>query len=133
MNARIAAFLTAVALAAADVSGPAGAAGQTAAYLLNTRQFDPASAGEYDVRLRLQIAPDGIVSGTFMNTEGRITSVTGSLTGTQIRLDLDAASPDLRRYFTGTFVDGKLDTTARHGLSRWVLEGRPPGRRTPAV
>jgi hypothetical protein len=62
-----------------------------------------------------------------MNTAGRITSVTGSLTGTQIRLDLDAESPELLRYFTGTFVDGKLDATARHGFGRWVLEGRPPG------
>jgi len=119
------AFLTALALTAAAGSGAAGAAGQTAAYLLNTRQFDPASGGEYDGRLRLRITPDGIVSGTFMTTEGRITTVTGSLTGMQIRLDLDADSPGLRRYFSGTFVDGKRDASARHGLGRWVLEGRP--------
>lgn len=99
-----------------------------ATLVLNTRQFDPQSAGEYDGRLRLHVASDGVVSGTFMNTEGGVSDVTGGLTGTKIWLDLAAGSASLRRYFTGTLVDGTLHATARHGPSTWILEGTPAQR-----
>ncbi len=118
--------LTAAAMLAATTGTATIARADTATSLvLKTRQFDRSSAGEYDGLLRLQIRPDGAISGTFMNTEGNIATVWGGLKGTAIWLDLAADSPSLRRYFTGTLIDGKLEASAPHGLDTWTLEGTP--------
>ena len=126
---RIQAALTAITLAAGLT--PAIALADTAvpgSYDLATRQTDLIAGGEYDGRLRIRVATDGIVDGTFMDTEGNISSVAGGLDGTKIWIDLRAGSPGTLRIFNGTFADGKLVVTASHGLHSWKLEGSPVAR-----
>jgi hypothetical protein len=106
MKARAIATLSVLALAAAIVPLPAlSASGNVVSYDLNTREVDLTSAGEYDGRLRMQIMPDGIVDGTFMNTEGQTSFITGGITGTKIWLELGNSSAIGRRTYNGTFVD----------------------------
>jgi hypothetical protein len=126
MNVRVRAILAAAALAAAIAPlGARAASGNIASLDLATRQYDPATAGQYEGRLRLRITPDGVVAGSFMNTEGSITTVIGGLTGTKIWIDLAAGSPGLQRLFRGTLTGGKLRATAPHGIDTWILEGTP--------
>jgi hypothetical protein len=128
MKARALAALAVLTLAAAIAPLPArAAAGPTLSYDLVTRETDAVSAGEYDGRMRLRISSDGIVSGTFMNTEGQVTDVTGGMTGTKIWIQIGNSSRiGQRNYFNGTFIDGKLTgqapTTGRH---IWSIEGTP--------
>jgi hypothetical protein len=126
MKTRAIAALSVLALTAAFAPLPTIAAGgDVASYDLATRQFDPLSAGEYDGRLRIRITANGIVGGTFMTTEGTLSSVSGGLNGTKIWLQLGERTP-IERTFQGTFVDGKLTATAMgHGLHSWTLEGTP--------
>jgi hypothetical protein len=129
MDMRAGFAAAAVALAAAIGPAPVPAATATPATLdLQTRQYDPMQAGEYDGRLRLRIGAGGTVSGWFMNTEGAITTVTGGIDGTTIWIDLAAGSPSLLRFFRGTLVEGKLQATAPHGIDTWILEGKPVAR-----
>jgi hypothetical protein len=79
-------------------------------------------AGEYDGRLRIRITPDGILNGSFMDTEGHISDVTGGLDGTKVWIDLGHASPG-QHYFNGTLIDGKLEAGATRGMHTWKLEG----------
>jgi hypothetical protein len=128
MMGRTLAMLAAVVLAAglAPTSVRAESA-SPAAYDLATRQTDVMSAGEYDGRLKIRIFADGIVTGTFWDTEGRFSPVSGGLDGIRIWLDLGLASPTGERLFTGTFENGKLVAGAQHrsGLRSWTLEGSP--------
>jgi hypothetical protein len=126
MNGRALAALAALTLTVGFV--PAAAFADThgmRSYILDTKQTDAVSAGEYDGRLRINIAPDGIVNGSFMNTEGGISSVVGGLDGTKIWLDLGHASPTPKHWFNGTFVDGKLEMSATEGRHAWTFEGTP--------
>jgi hypothetical protein len=126
MKTRAIAALAVLALTAAFAPLPTLAAdGNAVSYNLATRQFDPMTAGEYDGRLRLRITPDGIVSGTFLTSEGKLTGVSGGLSGTKIWLQLGDRGP-IGRIFEGTLVDGKLTASASgHGLHSWTLEGTP--------
>jgi hypothetical protein len=125
MNARVFAALSVLALTAAFVPLPTLADSNAVSYDLATRQFDPMSACEYDGRLRIRIAPDGIVNGTFMTSDGQLSSVTGGLQGTKIWLQTGTGGP-LGRIFNGTLINGKLTATASgHGLHSWTLEGAP--------
>jgi hypothetical protein len=127
MKARAIATLSILALAAAfapltalPVPAPA------ISYDLNTREYDPTTAGEYDGRLRLSISADGIVSGSFLNTEGQIYEVTGGMKGDTIWLLIGNGNRIQNHYFNGTLVDGKLLATAPgNGLHTWTLEGKP--------
>jgi hypothetical protein len=92
---------------------------------LTTRQFDVMSAGEFEGRLRMRITPDGIVAGTFMDSEGGLSSIIGGLDGTKIWIDLGNAAPTSQHLFNGTLIDGKLEAGAAHGLHTWTLEGTP--------
>jgi hypothetical protein len=128
MMRRAIAVLPALMLVAALAPTMAGAGAAPASYDLNTRQTDVMSAGEYDGRLKMRISADGIVSGTFWDTEGHVSSVSGGLDGTKLWIDIGNASPTGRRLFNGTLVDGKLTATAvaaTRGLHTWVLEGTP--------
>lgn len=127
MKARAIATLSVLALAAAIAPLPGlPAGGNVVSYDLKTREVDSMSAGEFDGRLRMNISPDGIVGGTFMNTEGRTALVTGGLDGTKIWLDLGASSAVGHRTYNGTLVDGKLEATAPgRSLHTWTLEGTP--------
>ncbi len=127
MKARAIATLAVLALTAAFAPLTALPASASAmSYDLTTREYSPESAGEYDGRLRLSISDDGIVSGTFMNTEGQIVQVTGGMTGTKIWLLIGNGSRIQNHYFNGTLVDGKLTATAPgNGLHTWTLEGKP--------
>ena len=117
MKARAIATLSVLALSTAFASLNAlPATGTTVSYDLATREYDMMSAGEYDGRLQLRITPDGIVSGTFMNTEGRISDVTGGLTGTKIWIRIGNSS---RRQAHGSPTE-RIDSS--------VGEGREPGR-----
>ncbi len=127
MKARSIATLALLALTAAFVplAGlPAPAPAMR--YDLNTREFDPNSAGEYDGRLRLSISADGIVWGSFMTTEGRLSQVTGGIKGEKIWLVIGNGNRLENHSFNGTFVDGRLLATAPgNGLHQWTLEGKP--------
>lgn len=126
MKARLTATLTALALAAAIAPLTTQAANGAAYYDLATRQFDAMRAGEYQSRMRIQISPDGIVSGTSMNSDGQVLNVIGGLTGTKIWLQIGDRGAYRQNTFQGTFVDGKLEATAQgHGLHTWTLEGTP--------
>jgi hypothetical protein len=123
MKARTIATLSVLALATAFApltAQPASAA--TTSYDLMTRQTDSQAAGEFDGRLRMYVADNGIVSGNFQESDGRLLQVSGGLTGQKIWLQLgDHGFP-----FTGTFVDGKLLATKQgRGLHTLTLEGSP--------
>jgi hypothetical protein len=126
MKARAIATLSVLALTAAFAPLTAlPAATPAMSYDLTTREYDPITAGEYDGRLRLAVYADGIVSGSFMTTEGRISEVTGGMKGDKIWFTIGDGS--LRNhYFNGTLVDGKLLAYAPgNGLHTWTLEGKP--------
>jgi hypothetical protein len=127
MKARAIATLSVLALTAA--LAPLTALPATApamSYVLNTRQYDPTTAGEYDGVLRLSISTDGIVSGSFMNTEGLISQVTGGMKGQKIWFLIGNGSRIQNHYFNGTLIDSKLLATAPgNGLHTWTLEGKP--------
>jgi hypothetical protein len=99
--------------------------GDSVSYDLATRQYDPSRGGEYTGRMRLRISPDGIVSGTFMNTEGRVSSVVGGLTGENVWFQIGNAPATRQATFNGTLIDGRLKATAPHGRDRWFFEGVP--------
>jgi hypothetical protein len=130
MMGRALAMLPALMLAAALAPATVRAESAPATYDLNTRQTDVMSAGEYDGRLKIRISADGIISGTFWDTEGRVSGVNGGLDGTKLWIDLGNASPTSQHLFTGTLVDGKLLASAQHdrGLHTWTLEGAPASR-----
>jgi hypothetical protein len=125
MKLRSMATLSVLALAAAIAPIPTLAADAgTVSYNLTTRQYDPIEAGEYDGTLRIRVTADGIVSGTYMNSEARVSTVTGGLSGKNIWLQLNGRPFGLT--YNGTFVDGKLSaSTFGHGLQVWNLEGTP--------
>jgi hypothetical protein len=127
MKARAIATLSVLALTAAFAPLTALPATTPAmSYDLNTREYDPTLAGEYDGRLRLAVYPDGIVSGTYMNTEGQISEVTGGATGEKIWFTIGNGPRIQNHYFTGTLIDGKLLARAPgNGLRTWTLEGKP--------
>jgi hypothetical protein len=127
MKARAIATLSVLALTAALAPLTALPATTPAmSYVLNTRQYDPTTAGEYDGVLRLSISADGIVSGSFMNTEGFISQVTGGMKGEKIWFLIGNGNRIQNHYFNGTLVDGKLVATAPgNGLHTWTLEGKP--------
>ncbi len=126
MKTGVLATLSVLALAAAIAPIPTLAADKNAAsYDLATRRFDPMAAGEFDGRMRLRVTSDGIVSGTFMNTEGKISHVIGGLTGTKIWLQIGDHRAVRQLTYNGTLIDGKLNVTAPHGLHTWILEGTP--------
>jgi len=127
MKARAIATLSVLALTAAFAPLTALPASAPAmSYVLNTREYDPTSAGEYDGRLRLSVSADGIVSGSFMDTEGYISQVTGGMTGEKIWFTIGNSNRIQNHYFNGTLVDGKLLATAPgNGLHTWTLEGKP--------
>jgi hypothetical protein len=126
VKARVIASLSVLALTAAlaPLTGLA-ATGTTQSYDLTTRQYDISSAGEYDGRMRIRVAPDGIVGGTFTDTEGQISQVVGGLDGTKIWLQIGDHPAARKLTFNGAFVDGKLKATAPRGLHLWTLEGTP--------
>ena len=95
MHAILAATLFSSALL--PIQATAGSA-VPASYDLATRQTDTDAAGEYDGRLRIKVSSDGIVAGTYMDTEGYISTVAGGVDGTKIWLDLRAASPGTSRH-----------------------------------
>jgi hypothetical protein len=78
-------------------------------YTLHTQLTDQYHAGAYEGTLALTIYPDGIVQGTYRPSDGRITSVTGGLTGKNIWLDIGPAG---RLHLNGTFENGVLKTVA---------------------
>ena len=124
MKTRALATLSVLALTAAFARPALPAPAPATSYILNTRLWDSSSAGEYDGRLRLNIAPDGIVTGNFMTTEGQVAGVSGGLSGTKIWLQIGNGVRG--RIYSGTFVDGKLETTGSgHGLHVWNFEGKP--------
>jgi hypothetical protein len=127
MKARALATLSVLALAAALAPLPAlSASGDVATYDLNTREIDQLSAGEFDGRLQLRVSPDGIVGGTFRNSEGQTSLITGGLDGTKIWLSLGNSSAIGHRTYNGTLIDGKLEATAPgHRFHDWTLEGTP--------
>ena len=119
------------AIAFAAVLSPAGswaATATTTSYDLMTRQTDIVTGGEYDGRLRLRVSPEGIVAGSFVTTEGRISQVSGGIEGSNIWIDLHAGSPGTAGVFSGTLVDGKLLATRTRGMHTWQLEGTAAAR-----
>ena len=113
----LAAFAPSLARASTDV---------TVNYVLSTWQKDVMSGGQYNGRMRIFIRPDGVVGGTFMDTNGLLSQVVGGLSGTKIWLQIGDHSPGLQKTYEGTFVDGKLLATAQGaGLHTWTLEGKP--------
>jgi hypothetical protein len=96
---------------------------QAVTYDLQTRQTDTWEGGEWDGRLRIQVSPGGIVSGTFMNSNSQISNVVGGLDGSKLWIDLGSAAPTSQRLFWGTFSEGKLVVSAGRGLHAWTVEG----------
>jgi hypothetical protein len=124
MKTRALVTLPVLALIAALAQPALPASGQSTSYILTTREWDSSTAGEFDGRLRLSVAPDGIVSGNFMNTQGEVAGVSGGLSGTKIWLQIGNGVRG--QIFTGTFADGKLETTrSGNGLHVWNFEGKP--------
>jgi hypothetical protein len=126
MKTRALATLSVLALTVAIAPLPTLATDSSAvSYDLVTRRFDPMTAGEFDGRMRLRVTRDGIVNGTFMNTSGQIAHIVGGLTGTKIWLQIGDRRATRQLTYNGTFVHGKLNVTAPHGLHTWTLEGTP--------
>lgn len=126
MKTRVMATLSALALAAALAPLPSLAADATAqSYDLTTRQFDPQKGGEWDGRLRLRVSPAGIVSGTYIDTDGHMSQVVGGVDGRKIWFELHGLTPG-GLVWNGTLENGKLVAYAHgRGLNSWTLEGTP--------
>jgi hypothetical protein len=127
MKARVIATLSALALAAALAPSPTLATDvSTVSYDLTTRQYDPMTAGEFDGRMRLRVSSDGIVSGTYMDTEGHISGVSGGMTGPKIWLKIGDRAAGGLHIFQGTLINGKLLATmgSHGGLHTWAIEGK---------
>jgi hypothetical protein len=127
MKTRVIATLSALALAAALAPLTAlPATGPTASYNLTTREYDADSAGEFDGRMHLNISSDGIVYGTYMNTEGQTAVISGGVEGTKIWIQIGHGGLIGHNYFDGSLVNGVLEAKARGtGFHLWTLEGKP--------
>lgn len=101
---------------------PASVSAMTApqTYTLQTRLYDRDNAGEIDGKLRLRIARDGIVQGTYLTDQGEFISVTGGRDGKTIWLDFGLHG---RLHMEGTFENGKLVLGSAIGFDVWTLEG----------
>jgi hypothetical protein len=130
MKARVIAALAALALTAAFALPALAAPSTTVSYNFNVREYDSLTAGEYQGRMRIRFSPDGIVYGTFLNSEGQVSSVTGGLHGTKIWLQIGNGSFIGRRYFNGTLIDGKIKALAppTSVFHLWNLEATPISR-----
>jgi hypothetical protein len=125
---RLQMIFTTMLLTTALLPASAFAAGAPAVhYDLATRQTDTDAGGEYDGRLRITVSSTGIISGSYIDTEGDISTVAGGLDGTKIWLDMHAASAGTSGIFNGTFSNGKLRATHAHGLHTLTLEGSSAG------
>ena len=91
------------AAALADVStAPAAPTGKLVAYhAVLTPQYD--GVGQYDGTLRIAISASGIVSGTYVNQDGRFQSVSGGMRGNEIWFDIGSAS---NIHVSGTYEKG---------------------------
>jgi hypothetical protein len=104
------------------------ASGPAVSYDLMTRETGSMKAGEYQGRLRMTVEPNGVITGSFTNTQGSISSVIGGVDGSKIWIQIGTAGMIGRNFYQGTFVDGKIEATApntSHTLNTWSLEATP--------
>ncbi len=107
----LAALLGAMALSmpfAAEATPPART------LVLTSRIVQQLHAGEIDGRMRLTIAPDGAVTGSYQDADtGRLSDVTGGVdAGNSLWLDIGVFG---RLHFTGTLTGTSIDARAYHG------------------
>lgn len=100
------AFLAALTL---PLASSAAVTSSPQSYVFQTRLIESFHPGEYDGTMRVTVYPDGIVSGTFQDSDGGVRNVTGGLNGTSIWLDI-GANHSLHLY--GTFKNGTISATA---------------------
>jgi hypothetical protein len=81
----------------------------------NTKLVPRFDAGEYDGQLRLTINADGIVSGTYIPSDGGVKQVTGGVNGENIWLDLGVHG----WHITGTIVNGHIIGYTSRGLEQY--------------
>lgn len=81
----------------------------------NTKLVPRFGAGEYDGQLRLTINADGIVSGTYLPSDGGIKHVTGGVNGDDIWLDIGFHG----WHITGTIVNGHIVGYTSRGLEQF--------------
>ncbi len=96
-------------------------------YTLQTRTFDEYHAGENDGSLALTVYPNGIIQGTYRDLDsGGFKQVTGGL-GRGDRVWLDVGNGVNPVHLTGTFRNGKLETTVADvpGPDRVMFESVP--------
>ena len=98
----------------------------TVQYSINTRIWQPGFGGQYEGFMRLRVAPDGAVRGTFRISGGpsNLIDVIGGMTGAKIWLQI--GNRTLRQQtFNGTLIDGKLSAgAAGNTLNPWKMEGK---------
>jgi hypothetical protein len=89
----------------------------------NTKLIPRFDAGEYDGQLRLTINAEGIVSGTYMPSDGGIKQVTGGVSGDNIWLDLGFHG----WHITGTIVNGHIVGYTSLGLQQYKFVANVSG------
>jgi len=129
MKVRALATLSVLALATAFAPLTVQAAsGPAVSYDLMTRETGSMKAGEYQGRLRMTVEPNGVITGSFTNTQGSISTVIGGVDGSKIWIQIGTAGMIGRNFYQGTFVDGKIEATAPNTsrtLNTWSLEATP--------
>ena len=94
----------------------------------NTRLIPRFSAGEYDGQMRLVIDANGIVSGTYVPSDGGPRPVTGGVTGDKIWLDFGAGN---QWHVTGTIRNGHIVgfSSSTKGLETYTFVANVTGAR----
>lgn len=86
--------------------------------IYNTRLIPQYSAGEYDGTLRLTINPNGIVSGTYIPSNGGPRIVSGGVKGDNIWLDFGFNG---RMHVEGTIRNGHIVGYTTRGTQSWTF------------
>ncbi|HEY4441202.1 MAG TPA: hypothetical protein VGN14_12155 [Candidatus Elarobacter sp.] len=79
-------------------------------FTLDTRMVPKFGAGEYDGTMRLTVYSNGIVSGTYLPSDGGVRQVNGGITGKDIWLEIGEMG---RLRIVGTFRHGVIDGTVQ--------------------
>jgi hypothetical protein len=90
----------------------------------NTRLIPQYDAGEYDGQLRLTITAGGIVSGTYLPSDGGVRVVSGGAKGDNIWLDIGFKG---NWHITGTIRNGHIVGYTSRGLQQYTFVANVTG------
>ena len=92
--------------------------GEPVHLVYNTRLIPQYNAGEYDGQLRLTINAEGIVSGTYLPSDGGRKTVSGGVKGDDIWLDIGFRG---NWHVTGTIRNGHIVGYTSRGTQQYTF------------